>query len=198
MALPPIVTATIQSTVLAAVANFLAQFFRSYRLDEFLEHTYPAREPVSKLNTKGEKKQGPAKPTGETPLNVRNTVIKTVLDQTVGSAVNTILFAVFMNGLAAAMTPLQSETELLNLRLAGRSLDYLRSGGAIDYSRVNLAAVLSQSAADFWPIMTSGWSFWPFVSLVNFALVKSVQARNLVGGLAGMAWGMYMSGFVDR
>jgi len=33
MALPPIATATIQSTVLAAISNFLAQFFRSYRLD---------------------------------------------------------------------------------------------------------------------------------------------------------------------
>lgn len=103
-----------------------------------------------------------------------------------------------MNGLATAMTPLQSEVELLNLRLAGRSLDFLLSGGAVNYSRVNFGAVLKQSAQDFWPIMASGWTFWPFVSLFNFAFVKSVKERNLVGGLAGVAWGMYMSGFVDR
>lgn len=164
-----------------------------------MELTYPAREPASKPTSKGEKKT--TKPTNspvDTPLNIRNTIIKTVLDQTVGLAVNTILFALFVNGLAAAMTPLQSETELLNLRLAGRSLDYLLSGRAIDYSRVDFKVVLAQSAADFWPIMTSGWSFWPFVSLINFAFVKSVTHRNLVGGLAGVAWGMYMSGFVDR
>ena len=33
MALSPIVKATLQSAVLGGVANFLAQFFRSYRTD---------------------------------------------------------------------------------------------------------------------------------------------------------------------
>ncbi|SPO03762.1 related to glomerulosclerosis protein Mpv17 [Cephalotrichum gorgonifer] len=220
MALPPIVKATLQSAVLGGLANFLAQFFRSYRLDiriyidwvpvvqfvilsiittppnimwgQYLEQSFPAHAP-QKPADKGEKK-----PAGAPPLNVRNTVIKTLLDQTVGSAVNTFLFALSMNFLAQAMTPLQSETELLNLRLAGRSLDYLLSGGAMDASRVDWEKVIAQSRADFWPIVTSGWTFWPFVSIVNFAFVKEVQTRNLVGGLAGIAWGMYMSGFAAR
>lgn len=103
-----------------------------------------------------------------------------------------------MNALAQSMTPLQSETDLLDLRLAGRSLDFLLSGGAVDAGRVDWEKVVSQSVADFWPLMMSGWSFWPLVSLVNFAFVREVETRNLVGGLAGVAWGMYMSGFAAR
>ena len=36
MALSPIVKATLQSAVLGGIANFLAQFFRSYRLDVWM------------------------------------------------------------------------------------------------------------------------------------------------------------------
>lgn len=157
---------------------------------EYLEETFPATAPQEPPQ-KG-------KPAPAPRLNLRNTLIKALLDQTVGAALNTILFALAINSLAQAMTPLQSETDLLGLRLAGRSLDFLRSGGALDAARVDWDKVVSQSAADFWPILTSGWSFWPLVSLVNFAFVKDVATRNLVGGLAGVAWGMYMSGFVAR
>jgi hypothetical protein len=116
----------------------------------------------------------------------------------VGSVFNTAIFAIAMNALAAAMTPLEHETDLLNLRLAGHSMDYLLSSGAVDYSRVDWNAAIEQSWRDFWPILSSGWTFWPFVSLVNFAFVPTVGMRNLVGGLAGVAWGVYMSGFVAR
>lgn len=138
------------------------------------------------------------KPAPVPRLNIRNTIIKALLDQTIGAVVNTLLFALAMNSLAQAMTPLQSETELLNLRLAGRSMDFLRSNKAFDAARVDWDKVIAQSTADFWPILVSGWTFWPFVSLVNFAFVKDVGTRNLVGGLAGVAWGMYMSGFAAR
>lgn len=157
---------------------------------EYIEQAFPATAP-----TGAPRKD---KPTPAPRLNVRNTLIKALLDQTVAAALNTLFFALAMNSLAQAMTPLQSETELLNLRLAGRSLDFLRSGGAFDAARVDWDKVVSQSATDFWPILVSGWSFWPLVSLVNFTFVKDVGTRNLVGGLAGVAWGMYMSGFAAR
>lgn len=41
--------------------------------------------------------------------------------------------------------------------------------------------------------MFAAAKLWPAVSLVNFTLVKSVQGRNLVGALAGVAWGVYIS-----
>jgi hypothetical protein len=46
---------------------------------------------------------------------------------------------------------------------------------------------------DFWPLMSAGWKLWPLVSAVNFTVVKSVETRNLVGSLAGMAWNVYLS-----
>ncbi|CZR51725.1 related to glomerulosclerosis protein Mpv17 [Phialocephala subalpina] len=46
---------------------------------------------------------------------------------------------------------------------------------------------------EFWPMMQAGWTLWPFVSLLNFAVVKSVEMRSLVGSLAGLVWGIYLS-----
>lgn len=113
-----------------------------------------------------------------------------LLDQTAGAAVNTFLFSVFMNGIIAAMAhrPVQP----------ARSLSFLLAGGAVDYSAVDWSAVVAKSRADFWSIIVAGWSFWPLVSFVNFAFVKGIEARNLVGSLAGVAWGVYMSLFATR
>lgn len=65
--------------------------------------------------------------------------------------------------------------------------------GVIDYSKVDWAHVLARSRAEFLALVVAGWRLWPLVSLVNFTLVKTVEGRNLVGGLAGVVWGVYMS-----
>jgi protein Mpv17 len=46
---------------------------------------------------------------------------------------------------------------------------------------------------DFRGLMLAGFKLWPLVSLVNFTLVKSVQSRQLIGGLASVGWGVYLS-----
>lgn len=46
---------------------------------------------------------------------------------------------------------------------------------------------------EFWPLMIAGWKLWPLVSLINFTVVRSVEGRNLVGSLAGLGWGVYLS-----
>lgn len=46
---------------------------------------------------------------------------------------------------------------------------------------------------DFWGLVIAGWKLWPLVSVVNFAFLKSVQSRQLVNGLAGIGWGVYLS-----
>lgn len=46
---------------------------------------------------------------------------------------------------------------------------------------------------EFWPLMKAGWKLWPLVSVLNFTVIKTVEARNLVGSLAGMGWGIYLS-----
>lgn len=115
--------------------------------------------------------------TTSSKLSTKNTIAKMILDQTVGAAGNTFLFSVFIHSIQAAM--------------AG-------SGGgggaaAIDYSRVDWIHVLARSRAEFFALVVAGWKLWPLVSLVNFTLVKTVEGRNLVGGLAGVVWGVYMS-----
>lgn len=73
------------------------------------------------------------------------------------------------------------------------SVSFLASGKALDYSQVDWRVVVARSRLEFMPIMRAGWRLWPFVSLFNFVVVKSVEVRNLVGSLAGVAWGIYMS-----
>ncbi|PHH69369.1 hypothetical protein CDD82_7811 [Ophiocordyceps australis] len=73
------------------------------------------------------------------------------------------------------------------------ALAYSTRPGAIDLKRVHAARLVAIARAEFWPIINAGMRFWPLVSLLNFTLVKTVHARNLVGALAGVAWGVYMS-----
>lgn len=58
-----------------------------------------------------------------------------------------------------------------------------------------VAAVVDRLRADFVSFLKAGWRFWPWVSLGNFALVPDVATRNLVGGLAGIVWGVYVNLF---
>ena len=123
----------------------------------------------------------------EPQLNVGNTLIKTLLDQTLGAFVNTWLFSLCMNSIKASMAHRPP--------YAHQSLEFLASGNAFDYANVDFNLVVAHARADFWSIVRAGWMFWPFVSLFNFAFVKSVEMRNLLGSLAGVAWGVYMSLF---
>ncbi|KAI0487455.1 Mpv17/PMP22 family protein [Xylaria cf. heliscus] len=226
MALPPIVSATLQSAVLAGTSNVLAQCLTSYQTDkplifdlvpifqfvlyaflnvppnflwqDFLESTFPAyhvsptRAAVKSAAANDEKELDREAKEGklvEPKLNIKNTIIKLVLDQSVGAAVNTFLFSLFIHSIQAAM-PRPLGTVLSN---PDKSLQYLLSRGAIDYGKVDWTVVVENSKQEFVPILVAGWKLWPFVSLINFAFVKSIEGRNLVASIAGVAWGIYMS-----
>jgi len=45
---------------------------------------------------------------------------------------------------------------------------------------------------DFFSMLMAGYKFWPIITLLNLVVVPFDQ-RMLVGGLAGLAWGMYVS-----
>ena len=105
-----------------------------------------------------------------------------------GAAVNTVLFSTFMHSIRAAMADAPG----------GASTAFLTTRGAIDFSKVDLSDVVAKSRAEFWSIIRAGLKLWPVVSVVNFTLIKSIEGRNLVGGLAGVAWGIYMSLFTAR
>lgn len=74
-----------------------------------------------------------------------------------------------------------------------KGLAFLLSGGAVRYENIDWATVWMRAQAEFWGLLKASWAFWPFVSLINFALLKTVSARNLMGSLAGLGWGIYMS-----
>ncbi|ROW16398.1 hypothetical protein VPNG_02887 [Cytospora leucostoma] len=222
MALPPITTATIQSSVLGATSNIIAQAITAYRSDkpliidwvpvfqfllftmvstppnflwqDYLESAFPAttqvpsNEAVKSASSSNEKELDREAREGklvEDRLNVPNTIIKFVLDQTIGAVVNTLLFSLFTHSIQQAMAH----------RTTGpsESAAFLFSGYPLDYSQVNWRLVLEETQRELYPIMKAGWGLWPWVSLFNFVLVKSVEVRNLVGSVAGMGWGVYMS-----
>lgn len=64
---------------------------------------------------------------------------------------------------------------------------------SFDFARVDWGTVVAKSQDDFVPVMVAGWKLWPLVSLINFTMVKTIEGRSLVGGLAGVVWGIYMS-----
>ncbi|KAJ1335685.1 protein transport protein YIF1 [Microdochium nivale] len=195
---------------------------------DFLESTFPAyhvsptREAVLAASSKGDadaaldkasSSGSEKKPLVEPRLNKGNTVVKMVLDQTLGAAANTILFSIFMHAARAAMhvDPDAGPEQSLQFLLSGllpslfpSAAPSIPGGGeaakgagpvfrAFDYSRVEWPGVWAAAKGEFAPIMVAGWKLWPLVSLVNFTLVQTIEGRSLVGGLAGVGWGVYMS-----
>ncbi|EAA36527.1 integral membrane protein [Neurospora crassa OR74A] len=186
--------------VISTPPNFLWQ--------ELLETTFPShhvsptREAIASASASDEKALDREASLGtlvEPRLNKGNTFIKWLLDQTVGAAVNTLLFSMFMRGTQAAMQHRATST-------FGASpdqslwflIDSFKRGNAIQYHGVNWNWVWEESKREFWGLMVASWKFWPFVSIVNFAVLKTVAARSLAGNLAGIAWGVYMSLFAAQ
>ncbi|KAH9888660.1 YIF1-domain-containing protein [Xylariomycetidae sp. FL2044] len=226
MAPSPIVSATIQSAVLAATSNVLAQCLTAYQREtyfmidwvpvfqfvvfallntppnflwqDFLESTFPAyhasptKAAVTSASAGDEKSLDKDAQEGkliEPKLNKTNTAIKMILDQTIGAALNTFLFSLYIHSIQAAMArPLGAP-----LSNPDKSLKFLTSPGAVNYNNVDWNKVVASSRAEFYSILSAGWRLWPLVSLVNFTLVPTIEGRNLVGSLAGVAWGIYMS-----
>ncbi|KAG6041326.1 hypothetical protein E4U41_004978 [Claviceps citrina] len=185
-------------SIISTPPNFIWQ--------EYLESAFPARAPPTPTSTPTPrpplhpKKAAPAdeqRPQHDQrpqqhqqhqqPLNVRNTLAKLALDQTLGAVLNTLLFSIYIRSIRMAMPAAPRITSF------PRAVGYWVSPGAIDFSAVDLAVVLDAALAEFGPIMLAGLKLWPAVSLVNYSMVKTVQGRSLVGCVAGLGWGVYMS-----
>ncbi|KAH7271376.1 YIF1-domain-containing protein [Fusarium solani] len=197
----PMLTAALQNATLGAFANVLAQLITTYRtevrmrtpgaqtyallsfsfekiqLTNFLETTFPAHPKPKSSKEKNTKPK----------LSVRNTAIKFLLDQTVGAALNTLLFSTYVHSFRLALHPVPVITSI------PKTVVFLTSPGALNFSRVDWPTVWAAAQDEFVPFVVAGWKLWPAVSLVNFAAIKTVEGRNLVGALAGVAWGVYVS-----
>lgn len=153
---------------------------------DFLESAFPAYPKNQQPSSKTKKEKDQAEPTPP-KLSIRNTIIKFILDQTIGAVLNTLLFSTFTHSIRLATSPTQRITSL------PKAISYWMSPGSVDFGRVNWSLVWELSLDEFWSIFVAGWKLWPAVSVVNFTLVKTVEGRNLVGSLAGVVWGVYMS-----
>lgn len=155
---------------------------------EFIETTFPAHpaQERSKKSNTAEKSNAADKKTKEAPLSYKNTAIKFVLDQTLGAAVNTLLYSTFIRSLRAATAHAPPTMSFF------KAVEWWLAAGAVDFTAVNFHQVWLAAQDEFWPIVRAGWKLWPFVSLINFTLIKSVQGRNLFGAIAGVAWGIYI------
>ncbi|KAJ3467293.1 hypothetical protein MRS44_004857 [Fusarium solani] len=149
----------------------------NFMWQDFLETTFPAHPKPKSSKEKNTKPK----------LSVRNTAIKFLLDQTVGAALNTLLFSTYVHSFRLALHPVPVITSI------PKTVVFLTSPGALNFSRVDWPTVWAAAQDEFVPFVVAGWKLWPAVSLVNFAAIKTVEGRNLVGALAGVAWGVYVS-----
>ncbi|KAH7021952.1 hypothetical protein EDB80DRAFT_693882 [Ilyonectria destructans] len=222
--MPPILSVTLLNTILAATSSLLAQALTWYRTNQpliidwapvaqfiiwtiistppnylwqdYLEQTFPAYHAAAEKARRSDDKavDGMIAKVDlvEPKFNVRNALVKTMLDQTAGAAVNTFLFSVFIHALKAAMT------RPAGLEASGQTVAFSFSGSVVDYDRVDWSLVLARAQAEFFPLLMAGWKLWPAVSLINFVFIKTVEGRNLLSGLAGVGWGIYMSLFATE
>lgn len=142
---------------------------------------FPAYPETFNSNKSDEKKPLQAK------LSIRNTVIKLALDQSISASLNTLLFSIVNRTLQASMAHAPAISNIF------KAVSYWTSAGSLDFQAVDFAEVWRVSCDEFWPILMAGWKFWPGIALVNYTMIKEVQNRNLMGALAGVAWGTYMS-----
>lgn len=109
-------------------------------------------------------------------LNLKNTAIKFLLDQTVGAGVNVSSFDISQCAGDANTT---AQTVLFIIGMA------LIRGDTF-------ASAAQELSEQFWPIVFAGQKLWPFVSLISFTLVP-LEYRMLLGNSAGLVWGIYLS-----
>ena len=150
-----------------------------------MERTFPAYPPPSHPKKSDEPPPAPK-------LSIRNTVIKLLLDQSISAVGNTLLFSLFNRTLQTAMAGAPRVTNIF------KAVSYWTQAEAIQFHEVDFADVWRQSCDEMWPLLTASWKFWPMIAVVNYTLVQSVRMRGLIGGLAGIVWGTYMSLVASR
>lgn len=186
------ISQTLQGAVLSMTSNVIAQAITSYKENTpltlqiepilkfvifsilsnppniiwqtFLEDSFPNDVPATQPSASEKKPKTPTK----TVTSKTHILIKFLLDQTVGSVVNTLMFIAFISYVNA---PQQGK------------------GNA-------WAIVVENCKERTWPMMKDGYKFWPLISLVSFLWVP-VDKRVVFGCAAGVLWGIYLSLLVD-
>ncbi|KAF2740980.1 hypothetical protein EJ04DRAFT_518181 [Polyplosphaeria fusca] len=190
-----LVSQTLQGAVLSSISNIIAQYISAYKenvpftLDpvpvlkfaifsvvsnppnilwqSFLEESFPNNVLASPPSSaKTNEKTTATKP--ETSLSKTNILIKFILDQTVGSVMNTLMFLAYMG--------------------------YVNASPTAKYGPWD--AVVHECREKFWPLILDGYKLWPIFSIVSFLWIP-VNKRIVAGCLVGIGWGVYLSLMVD-
>lgn len=186
-----LITQTAQGAVLSVISNVLAQVITSYKYNTpfsldisqiikfvvfsiisnppnivwqgFIEDLFPTtiRESPPKSST-ANGKPVPAS-AQKTRTSKSNVLIKFLLDQTVGSVVNTLMFIVYIG--------------------------YVNAPPSVTGP---WPAVWRDVQEKLWPMMKDGYKLWPFFSLASFLWIP-VDKRVVAGCLVGVGWGIYLS-----
>ncbi|KAE9380394.1 hypothetical protein N431DRAFT_477327 [Stipitochalara longipes BDJ] len=200
----PIITSTIQACVLSATSNIIAQFITKYRergneilaLDlepifnakpifqfvlytiistppnmmwqYFLESSFP-----STYTTPSKSAIDAASKSNEAELD-REEKTHEITEERL--SIRNLIIKVLLDQTISASV----NTLMFSLAFAG-------------FNGLGFAEAWSEAKDQYWGLMLAGWKLWPLVSLVSFSLVRSVEGRNFLGNLAGLAWGIYLS-----
>lgn len=137
-----------------------------------LEATFPGQRTVSHP-----KKSDDERENGQQTLHIRNTIIKLIIDQTIGASGMLILFL-----------------STITILRGGTVEDVVQTVQNVSNpSQPVLTYFHSQlSFQEYWPIMLSGLKVWPPVSLLSFTLIP-VDKRMLFGSVCGFLWAIYLS-----
>ncbi|KAL2269065.1 hypothetical protein VTJ83DRAFT_3911 [Remersonia thermophila] len=209
---PPIVTATVQATILSIISNLLAQAITAHQSNTpltidwitvfqysffaalstppnfawqgFLESTFPAfpTPPPPSSKPNGGGADGDA----AKPAKQEEPRL---------SKRNTALKLLLDQTAGATFNTVAFSLFIHSFRQATAHLysPAAASAGLFRPGAVAWAPTWAAARAEFWPLVRAGWRFWPWVALGNYVFLTSVEARTLAGALAGLAWGVYIS-----
>jgi protein Mpv17 len=151
---------------------------------QFLEETFPGTKQVAVSKEKDEGK-APKKQS----LNVGNTLIKFVLDQSLGAAFNTYIFIVFMKGVNGGdLSQILDACKQVCPKFS-HFVESISCEAAIFQWEGQMSLTKVQDA---FPLWIAGLKVWPLVSLLNFTIMP-VESRVLFASAVGVLWGIYLS-----
>jgi hypothetical protein len=149
----------------------------NYKWQEFLERKFPSRTPVSGPLPSEKQSKAAVKDC----LNLRNTAAKFLLDQSLSAPLNTVVFLYLMGGMT-----FQSNAQIWNNI---KSVSLLAANKPCQQRE---RRELTANVQDFWPMLIAGYRVWPIVGLLNLSVVP-FDYRQLVGSVAGLFWGIFLS-----
>jgi len=124
--------------------------------------------------------------------NVKNTITKFLLDQTVGALFNVVAFIAgigAMKGKGRGQI-VEDVTSVSLCSVARMALRWLWMPVGDSFRLLQRLTCVMQ---DFVPIWLAGCKVWPMVSLLSFAVIKSPMQRMLLGNLVGVGWNIFLS-----